>query len=437
MVRLATPVVVVQLGMMAMGVVDTMMLGRVSEEALAAGALGNTISFGALAFAMGMLMALDPLVSQAHGAGDAAALSRGVQRGLVLAVAVSVPIGLFLFDTRPLLELLRQDPAIRDETAAYIRAIVPSVPLFLLFVVARQSLQAMGLVRQAVIAIVVANLVNVAANWALIFGNWGFPALGVVGSAWSTTISRGVMMIAIFAAGWSILSPYLRTLRRSVLQLSSYGDLLRLGVPIGFQVSLEMWLFATVALLMGNLGARDLAAHQIALTLSALTFMVPLGIAGAVTTRVGNAIGRGDADGARRAAALGLGLGAGVMLVSATLFATFPEALSRLFTPEAAVIALAARLLPIAAVFQVFDGLQVVGAGVLRGAADTRIAAVFAFVGYWLLGLPLGATLAYAAGLGPVGLWWGLTLGLGATASLFLLRIRVTFRGELKRFGLE
>ncbi|MEM8933480.1 MAG: MATE family efflux transporter, partial [Acidobacteriota bacterium] len=278
---------------------------------------------------------------------------------------------------------------------------------------------------------------NVAANYVLIFGHWGFPALGVVGSGWSTSISRGAMMLMIGLAAWPILAPYLRTFRRAVLHPSTYVDLVRLGLPIAVQVSLEIWVFATVALMMGNLGARELAAHQIALTLSALTFMVPMGIAGAATTRVGNAIGREDADGARRAAAVGLGLGAGVMSISAIVFATFPALLARLFTPEVGVVVMAASLLPIAAVFQVFDGLQVVGAGVLRGAADTRVPAAFAFVGYWLLGLPLGVLLTYRLDFGPAGLWWGLTLGLGATAMLFLLRIRTTFRGQLKRFGSE
>ena len=437
MARLAGPVVLVQLGMMLMGAVDSMMLGRVSERALAAGALGNTVSFGCLIFTMGILMALDPLIAQAFGADDRVALARHLQRGLVLALALSVPIAVVLWDVGWLLELLRQDPTIRADTTAYIRAIVPGVPVFLLFVAIRQSLQAMGMVRQALVAIVVANLFNVLANYVLIFGHWGFPALGVVGSAWSTSISRGVMALVIVWASWPILVPHLRTLRRAALHPTTYVDLVRLGIPIAVQVSLEMWVFAAVALLMGNLGARELAAHQIALTLSALTFMVPLGIAGAATTRVGNAIGRGDAPGARRSAAVGLGLGAGVMIVSAAVFATFPEVLARLFTPEVGVVILAARLLPIAAVFQVFDGLQVVGAGVLRGAADTRVPAVFAFVGYWLLGLPLGALLTYRLDFGPAGLWWGLTLGLGATAALFLLRIRFTFRGQLQRFGLE
>ncbi|MEM1178000.1 MAG: MATE family efflux transporter [Acidobacteriota bacterium] len=434
-VKLATPVVIVQVGMMAMGVVDTMMLGRVSEHALAAGALGHVMSFGMMVFGMGFLMALDPLISQAFGADDQVRLGRHLQRGLVVAVILSAVLSVVMWDLRWLMHALGQDASIIDDTAAYIRAAVPGVVAFLLFTVLRQTLQAMSQTRQALVAIVVANAVNVVANYSLIFGHWGAPKMGVVGSGLATSLSRWTMALLIAWAGWPILGRYLKDLRRAIFHPTTYGPLVRLGIPIGFQVSLEMWLFTAVALLMGNLGARELAAHQIALNLAALSFMVPLGIAGAAATRVGNAIGRGDADGTRRSAGVCLGLGAGVMTFSAVIFAVFPTALARLYTSEMPVVMLAATLLPIAAVFQVVDGLQVVGAGVLRGAADTRIPAIIAFVGYWLLGLPVAYVFGIHLGYGPRGLWWGLTLGLAATAMLFLARIRVTLRGELSRYA--
>ncbi|MEM9597341.1 MAG: MATE family efflux transporter, partial [Acidobacteriota bacterium] len=424
----------VQLGMMTMGTVDVMMLGRVSEQALAAGALGNSISFGALVFGMGVLFALDPLIAQAWGARNHVALARHLQRGMVLAVAMCVPMGIFLWDIRWLLELLRQDPSIREPAAAYIRAIIPGMPGFLLFVAARQTLQAMSRVRQALWAIFIANVVNAAANYALIFGNWGFPRLEVVGSAWSTTVSRWAMCIAVLTIAAPSLRPYLTGLRRSVLAPSSYGPLVRLGIPIGLQVSLEMSMFLSVTLMMGNLGARELAAHQIALVLAAMSFMVPLGISGAAAARVGNAIGRGDPVGARRSAVTALALGVCVMTVSAMAFWLFPSFLARLFTPEAAVVALAATLLPVAALFQIFDGLQVVSAGILRGAADTRLPAIIALIGFWGLGLPLAYALGIFLGWGPVGLWWGLTLGLASVAVLLVLRLRWVLRGDLAAY---
>ncbi|MCG8461943.1 MAG: MATE family efflux transporter [Holophagales bacterium] len=433
-VRLATPVAATQLGMMAMGTVDSMMLGRVSETALAAGALGNAVSFALLVFGMGLIMALDPLVAQAHGARDKVAMARHVQRGAGLALFLSIPFALLMWDCAWLLRKLGQDASIVEPTAAYIRGIVPGIPGFLLFTVFRQTLQAMSLVRPAFWAILWANLVNGLANYVLIFGNWGSPALGELGSAYATSISRWVMLLLIFGGGAKVLKPLLSGLRRSAIDPRTYGPLLRLGLPLGFQISLELWLFSTVALLMGYLGARELAAHQIALSLAALSFMVPLGVAGAAATRVGNAIGRGDPEGARRAAMASLALGGAVMSISGLCFVLFPAALARLFTPELHVVSMAALLVPIAAAFQIFDGLQVVGAGVLRGAADTRIPAAIAFVGYWLLGLPLGLALGFEAGLGPRGLWWGLTLGLASVAVLFLLRIRVVLGRELSRY---
>ncbi len=433
--RLALPVVVTQMGMMLMGTVDAMMLGRVSEHALAAGALGNVITFGMMIFAMGMLMALDPLVSQAYGAGDQVAVARHLQRGWVMALGLSVPLGLVMWDMEEILIFLGQDPAIIEPTAAYIRSMIPGVPAFLLFVANRQSLQAMSHVNQAMVAMVAANVANVVANYALIFGHWGFPALGVVGSGWATTLCRIALLITLLTLSWPILKPYLAGVRRRVLDWRTYGDLIRLGIPIAFQLSVEIWLFNAVALMIGNLGARELAAHQIALTLAAMAFMVPMGIAGAAATRVGNAIGRRDSNGARLSAKASLGLGAAVMTISASAFAFFPELLARLFTPEEPVIALAATLLPIAALFQIFDGIQVVGAGVLRGAADTRVPAIFATIGYWALGLPLAWWLGLHTDMGPRGMWWGLTLGLSSVAVLFLFRIRSTFAHRLDRFS--
>ena len=432
--KLAAPVVVTQLGLMSMGTVDAMMLGRVSEHALAAGALGNVVSFGMMVFAQGMLMALDPLVAQAYGAQDQKAVARHVQRGLGLSLALSLPLIAIMWDMKGILTAIGQDPAIIDDTAGYIRTMIPGVPTFLFFIVFRQTLQAMSHVRQALWAIVAANVANVVANYALIFGNWGFPELGVVGSGWATSICRVVMVVVLGIAGWPILRPYLSGLRMAVLNPKTYGDLIRLGIPIGFQISVEMWLFNAVALMIGALGARELAAHQIALTLAAMAFMVPLGVAGAASTRVGNAIGRGDPDGARLSAKVSLGLGAALMSLSAMAFGFFPEQLARAFTPEEPVVALAATLLPVAALFQIFDGLQVVGAGVLRGAADTRVPALFAVIGYWALGLPLAWWLGWHTQMGPQGMWWGLTLGLASVAVLFLFRIRKTFSGDLGRF---
>lgn len=433
LLKLAGPVIGVQLGMMAMGTVDVMMLGRVDEVALAAGALGNSIGFGILMFPFGVLMALDPLVSQAFGARDNERIRLHFQRGLLLAVVLFVPAALLMWNTEGALRLLSQKEEVLGPASAYIRALVPGGLAFLLYVVLRQTLQAMTVVKPALLVIVLANGVNIVANYAVIFGHFGFPRLEVVGSAMATSVSRWFMFLGLLVISLPVLRPYLRRVPWAQFRPSRYRRFVALGTPVGLQISLELWVFAAVAVLMGSLGTRELAGHNIALNLAALTFMVPLGLGGASATRVGNAIGRDDQPGARRAANVGLCLGAGVMAVFALVFLFFPYTLSRLYTDSPGAIEMAVVLLPIAAVFQVADGTQVVAAGILRGTADTRWPAVIAFIGYWALGLPFGVWLAFRIEHGPAGLWWGLTLGLSTVAVLFLLRIRRRFSAPIAR----
>jgi MATE family multidrug resistance protein len=426
--RLAGPLAATQLGMMLMGAVDTMMLGHLSAEALAAGSLGNVIVSTAIMFIFGVLGALDPLVAQAHGARDAAAIGAHLQRGLILAAALTVPFVLLLLDIQPWLRLSGQAPGVSLDAAGYVRWMLwGALPSFL-FVVLRQTMQAMSHVRATAAAILLGNLANLGFNWLLIFGHWGLPALGVRGSALSTSISRWVMFLYLLAASRRWLAPYWRGFTHEAAAWRAYLRMLRIGLPIGFHNAVELGIFAFAAVLIGSLGVSELAAHQVALNLASLSFMVPLGIGGAAATRVGNAIGRGDLPGARRAAAASLLLGAAVMSGFALLFATLPGPLGRLYTRDPAVLAVVALLLPIAAVFQVFDGLQVVGAGVLRGAADTTFPAACALVGYWALALPAGWYLAFHAGLGTRGFWWGFTVGLSTVALLLLLRIAARFR---------
>ena len=291
------------------------------------GALGNSVSFGLITFPMGILMALDPLVAQAFGANSHERIGRHFKQGLLLAAALAIPLSAVMLRTESALLFSGQRPTVAADGAAYVQVIAVGNLPFLLFIVVRHTLQAMSLIRPAAIAIVIANGVNVLINYTLIFGHFGLPELGVVGSAWATAISRWVMLLCLVAAGWPMIKRYVGGSWRELMRLRAFLEPLRLGIPIGVQISFEMWMFAAVALMMGNLGARELAAHQIALTLSALSFMVPLGISGAAATRVGNAIGRGDIDGARRSAAVCLALGVGVMSASALTFVFAPLSL--------------------------------------------------------------------------------------------------------------
>jgi MATE family multidrug resistance protein len=424
MLRLAVPVVIVQVGMMAMGVVDTIMVGHISAQALAAVALGNLYFFSLAVFAMGTLMVLDPVVAQAVGARDRPAIARGVQRGVLMAGLLTLPATLLLTAAAPVFALARQPAEVVPLAAAYALRSVPGTFPFLLFIVFRQSLQAMRRTVPIVTAIVAANLANAALNWVLIFGHLGFPAMGVVGSAWATSVSRALLVVVLWLAARRELAPLLSPWRREVWQLTPLGRMLRLGLPIGAQHLLEFGAFALVALMMGWLGTRQMAGHQIAINLAALTFMVPLGVGDAASVLVGQAVGRGDPGGTRGAARAALASGAAFMAATAALFLMFPGPLARLYSRDLEVIAIAAALIPIAGVFQVFDGLQAVAAGVLRGVGDTRGPMLINLLGYWVLGLPLSVYLGFVAGLGPVGLWWGLVLGLGVVATSLLIRVR-------------
>jgi MATE family multidrug resistance protein len=285
--------------------------------------------------------------------------------------------------------------------------------------------------------IVVANLVNVVLNYAWIFGHFGFPAMGVLGSAWATAASRWLMAAILLTLGWRTLKPYLTHVAPNLLDLRPLGRMLKLGLPIGAQMMLEGGAFNIVALLMGWLGVAQVAAHQIALNLASLTFMVPLGVSSAAAVVVGHAVGRGDGEGVRRATLASLGVGAGFMLCTAVLLLTVPEFLAGLYTPDAAVLALAALLLPIAGVFQVFDGLQVVAIGLLRGLGDTRMPMIVNVVGFWCIGIPVSLWLGFGLGYGAQGLWWGLVVGLVIVAVFLILRVRQREQHDLERIMID
>jgi MATE family multidrug resistance protein len=425
MLRLASPVVVIQLGMMSMGVVDTVMVGHLSTEALAAVALGNLYFFGFAVFGMGTLMVLDPVVAQAVGARDEPAIARGIQRGVLLACLLTMPAAVLLLLAKPLLGLAQQPPEILPLAVAYSVRMAPGVLPFYLFVVFRQSLQAMRHTAPILMAIVLANLLNGLLNWILIFGHLGAPAMGVAGSAWATTASRWLLVIGLLTVSWVHLRSYLRPVHPEIWHLAPLGRMLRLGLPIGSQFVLEFGAFAFVALMMGWLGTRQMAGHQVAINLASLTFMVPLGVSDAASVLVGHAVGRGDPAGARGAARAALLCGASFMAMTGLLFLTLPVPLARLYSQDPGVIAVAVLLIRVAGVFQVFDGLQAVAGGVLRGLGQTRVAMTGNLLGYWVIGLPVSYYLCFIAGWGPVGLWWGLVLGLGLVAAFLLIRVRL------------
>ncbi len=410
MVRLALPLVFAEIGWMAMGVEDTMFVGRVSADAIAAVSLGSVVFYLVAIFASGLLLGLDTLVAQAHGGGDHDDVRHSLINGVWLSLFLIPLVMAAVWVVGPLLSLLGADPEIPRLAEPYLKALNWSAPPLLLYFGMRRYLQSINIVRPVMMTLLAANVVNIVCNWLFVLGNLGFPRMGVEGSGWATCVSR-VFMAAALAAVIRARDPLIARVSWKP-EFGRIRELLRLGLPAAMQIGIEWGVFTAATLLIARVSAPQLAGHQITLTTVSMTYMMPLGISSAAAVRVGQAIGRGDHEGMVRAGWTALGLGAAMMTCAAVCLIVFPQWLARLFTPDAEVIAASLALLRVAAFFQLFDGLQVVATGALRGAGDTRTPMICHFTGYWAIGLPVGALLCFERGMGARGLWIGLCVGL-------------------------
>jgi len=416
MLELAMPLVMAELGWMTMGIVDTMMVGRLSDSARAIGAvsLASILYIAVAIFGTGLMLGLDTLVSHSYGAGDVEDCHRSLVNGVYLSIAITPVLMGIVRVIEPVLHAVKIDPSVLDQTIPYLRALNWGTLPLLLYFVFRRYLQGMSLAKPVMFALVSANLVNLAGNWILIWGHWGFPAMGTVGSGWSTCVARIYMMGVLLV--YSVYYDHrhqtgLREARR-IPDFFRIWQLVQLGFPAATQFGMEVGVFAIATTLIGKLGAVPLASHQIALNTVSLTYMVPLGISSAAAVRVGQALGRGDPHGASRAGWTAMALGAGFMACMGILLMAVPRFIVRIYTPDAVVIEAATGLLFVGALFQLFDGLQTVATGALRGAGDTRTPMICHLVFYWFLGLPLGAFLCFRMEWGAKGLWAGLCAAL-------------------------
>jgi MATE family multidrug resistance protein len=414
MLALAAPVVLAELGWVTMGIVDTVMVGRLGAHAIGAVGLASMLFFGVAVFAMGVLLGLDPLVAQAFGAGRLDECHRWLVDGVWLGVLVAVPTVALIYGMRATLGAWGLPPEVESLVHPYLGILTWSLPPLLLYVAFRRYLQAMHLVRPVMIALLLANIVNAVGNWLLIFGHLGFPAMGVRGSAWATLIARVFMAAVLFVVilrHEAHVTPRLRDTPMGI-DPARLRRLFALGIPAAGQMVFEVGVFSAATALAGRVSADALAAHQIALNMAAFTFMVPFGIASAAAVRVGHAVGRRDPAGAMRAGWTAIAIGAGFMAAAAAVFLLVPGVLVRTFTTDPAVVQIGTALLFVAAAFQLFDGVQGVTTGALRGLGDTHTAMFWNLGGHWIVGLPLGYFLCFRRGYGVVGLWWGLSLGL-------------------------
>lgn len=411
MLRLAVPVVVAELGWMAMVLVDTILVGPLGPRATGAVGLGSQLYMSAAICGMGLLLGLDTMISHEHGAGEHDQARRSLSQGVLLALGLTPLLMLLAEGMARFLPGFGINPAVIRETLPYLSAITWGTGPLMLYAAFRRYLQGVGWVRPVTFALVSANVVNAAVGWLLINGYGGFPKLGVVGSGWATTIAR-VYLMAVLIGAYLLVRPAGLGRPRPRFEPARMARLLQLGWPAALQVTLEVGVFATATALAGKLAESDLAAHEIVLNVSSLTFMVPLGVASAGAVRVGLALGRKDPRGAAASGWTALGIGLAFMAASGVTLLLLSRPIIALFTRDPLATASAARLFYLAAAFQVFDGVQVVTTGVLRGAGDTRSPMLINLVAHWGIGLPLGYAIGFGMGLGIVGLWLGLSIGL-------------------------
>ncbi|HVJ07268.1 MAG TPA: MATE family efflux transporter [Acidisarcina sp.] len=435
LLALAIPVVLSELGWMGMTTVDTIMVGGLGPVAIGAVAVGSFVYYAPALFGIGILLGLDTLVSQAHGRGDYDECHRWLAQAVYLAAAFTPVCMLVTFGAGHLFSFWGVNASVAWEATRFLRVLNWSTLPLLLYAAARRYLQGVGRPTPVTFALLSANFVNLAGNWVLINGKLGFSAMGVRGSALSTCIARVYMAAVLLFAAWRYERQRGHQLFRHWPgpEISRLRHLLRLGLPAASQILMEVGAFGAATVMAARLAPEALAAHQIALNCASISYMVPLGVSAAAAVSVGHAIGAGDGPRARRAGWMAMATGVGFMALAASVFLLIPMPILRVYSNDPGVLRLGVPLLVFAGVFQIFDGIQTVSTGALRGMGETRMPMLANFFGYWIFGLPLGYALCFGAKKGVFGLWLGLTLALIAIA-LVLLRKWIH---ESRRIALE
>lgn len=429
--RLAYPVMLSQLGQVMVGVVDNVMVGRLGAETLAAASLANSIFFLIMMFGIGISMAITPLVAVAEGEGKKRRITKLFNHGFVINLVTGLVLFGIVLGFSPGIHYLGQPEEVVILAIPYLLIITFSLVPFMFFQTFKQFVEGLSQTRQAMIITLVCNGINIFLNYVLIYGELGFPQLGLNGAGWATLISRILMggIIYVYVKGSKRYSEYKTPLVFKQLSRPMIGKMLKIGIPTGFQFVFEVGAFSAAAIMMGWMGVNALAAHQIAINLASVSYMMASGLSAAAMVRVGNQLGRKDIVTLREVAFSIFGMVVVFMSFFAILFVVFRNYLPLIYLDDVGVVNTAATLLIIAGIFQLSDGLQVVALGALRGLSDLKVPTFVTLVAYWVVGLPLGYVLAFVLDLREIGVWIGLLTGLTATAILLIYRFdRLTKR---------
>ena len=432
--KIGLPVIIAQLLQMSMNFVDTVMAGNLSADALAAVAVGGAVFIPFLMLEAGILMAITPIVAQLVGARNFQEIGSNVRQGLWLSLILSIPVFFLIRNLEFVMHFMDVTPSIIPVAQGYLDAISWGIFGVCGYMALRFFNEGMSVTRPAMYFALLGVCVNIPANYVFMYGKLGLPKLGAVGCGYASAIVGYVMFLGmlIFTMRHKPYGRFEIFSRFRMPEWHYFKEILHVGIPIGLSSTMEVTMFALVSLLMGSIGAVAVAGHQIAINFSAMTFMVPFGLSTAVTTRVGNAIGKGSMHEARRRGYVGIGLAALFMSTTALLIYLFPDLITSMYTQDAEVKSVAISLLYMAAIFQISDGLQVSGYGALRGLKDTKVPMLVNFIAYWMIGLPLGYYLGIARGIGPQGLWMGLIAGLTTAAILHNIRFYLKTKDRIE-----
>lgn len=426
-IKLAYPIILGELAQMALGIIDTAMVGAVSYKHLAASSLVQSVIIIPFVLGIGITISVSQLVSQAHGQRDSQQVSHYLYNGFWLSAITALVISLSLEFGQNILFHLNQDPEVALLAVPYLQIIGWSTIPMLLFMALKQFTDGLEFTKTAMLLSFIALPLNALLNWILIFGNWGFPRLELVGAGWGTLVTRILIFIAlgVVVLRHTTFKRYIAVRKRQwVFSLKTMKELLHIGIPSSLQLSMEAGAFAVSGILVGTIGAVEQAAHQIALSLASVTFMVSMGMSQAGSIRTSNAFGRKDWPTISLVGRSTIMIALGYGITCALGFIVFRHQLPLIFNNNPEVIAMSALLLLYAAVFQISDSTQVICAGLLRGIKDVKIPTIFIAIAYWVVGIPVGCLLAFYYEMGAAGIWTGFIIGLTLSALFLSFRFR-------------